>query len=552
MVRALKDDTFDYIIIGAGSAGCVLANRLSEDPEVKVALVEAGRKDDSVYLRMPAGVGRVMGDNPKWNWRFYTTPQAQLNGRQLFWPRGKGWGGSSSINGMVYIRGAVQDYDGWAASGLAGWSYKEVLPYFLKAERYEGAPSPWHGRSGPLGVTDSPLDNPLYAAFLEACEAAGLARNNDFNGASLAGAGPFQRTISRGERASSARAYLHPAVGARKNLTVISSALVSRVIIEQNEARGVEFLDEPGGVAEALFADREVILAAGAVQTPQILMLSGVGPADELARHDLRVRQDLPGVGQNLQDHLDMALVYDVHQPITAHSSQTGWRKYQVGLQYLLTNGGPGADNFLQAGAFADSKAGLSHPDIQIHFINAPMIQHGMRHTGRDGVTIHVCHLRPESRGKIALRSDDPFAPPLIDPNYLATDEDWRAMKAAATLGREIARQKPFRPYLGRERVPDAPVEDDAAMTAQIRKHAETIYHPVGTCRMGADAKAPVDAELRLRGIDRLRVVDASVIPTQISGNTNAPVIMIAEKAADMIRGRAPLKPVELGAGWSA
>ncbi|MBB34125.1 MAG: choline dehydrogenase [Hirschia sp.] len=544
MVRALRDDSFDYLIVGAGSAGCVLANRLSEDPKVSVALIEAGGKDNQLHVRMPAGLGRLMGDNPVWNWRFYTTPQTQLEGRQLFWPRGKGWGGSSSINGMIYTRGAAHDYDGWAKMGLDGWSYADLLPYFLKAETFDGPPAPWHGTNGPMHVDVSPLDNPLYLAFLRACEEAGLPRNDDFNGAEQFGAGAYQRTIKRGERASSSRAYLHPVLETRSNLTVISSAMVSRVIIEQGEARGIEFVDEPGGLAEAVFADREVILCAGAVQSPQLLMLSGIGPAHELERQEIRVRCELPEVGENLQDHLDMALVYDVHQPITAHSAHSGWRKHRVSLQYLLTGGGPGADNLLQAGGFARSSEDQPHPDLQLHFVNAPMIQHGLRGTGKDGMTIHICHLHPESRGRISLRSSDPFAPPLIDPNYLSAESDWKAMRAAVKLGQEIAGQKAFRPYRGRERVPREPITNDETLMSAIRKHAETIYHPVGTCRMGVDEASVVDEELRVRGVERLRVVDASIFPKQISGNTNAPVIMIAEKAADMIRGRAPLKPI--------
>lgn len=532
---------YDYIIVGAGSAGCVLANRLSADPSVRVCLIEAGKRDSSLMVRMPAGVGSLLkGENP-YNWAFDTEPQTHMGGRRLYWPRGRGWGGSSSINGMIYIRGHAADYDQWRQMGLTGWSYADVLPYFRKSESYERGADAFHGGDGPLRVSDSPLDGPLYHAFLEAGQQAGHRLTPDFNGADQEGVGPYQRTIHAGERWSASFGYLRPIAGQRDNLTIVSAGRVTRILVSKGRATGVEVVEKKGGTPRTLEADREVLLCAGAVQSPQVLMLSGIGPADRLSKLGIDPVLDAPEIGENLQDHLDVTVVHEMTQKVSAYSRQAGLKKLGVGLQYLFSKSGAGADNFLQAGAFLKSREGLDRPDLQLHLVNAAMIDHGRVDVKKDGFTVHACQLRPESRGRIGLRSADPFDAPSIDPNYLATEEDRRAMREAVKISREICAQPALSDLRGPEIMPGPAVTSDADIDAFVRETGETIYHPVGTVRMGADDRAPLDGALRVRGIDGLRVVDASVMPTLIGGNTNAPTIMIAEKAADMILGRAPL-----------
>ncbi|MCI4646058.1 MAG: choline dehydrogenase [Hyphomonadaceae bacterium] len=537
---------YDYVIVGAGSAGCVLANRLSADAGVSVCLIEAGKKDTALQVRMPAAVGMLIKDENDHNWGFHTAPQAHMEGRKLWWPRGRGWGGSSSINGMIYIRGHARDYDQWRQMGLTGWGYSDVLPYFKRSESYSGGESAFHGGEGPLHVTQSPLDSPLYSAFIEAGRAAGHPVTEDFNGAQQAGMGPYQRTIHEGERWSASFGYLRPIADARDNLTVISTGMVTRVLVENGRAVGVELVEGKGRQVGEVRAAKEVLVCAGAIQSPQLLMLSGIGPAEELKKRGIAPVLDAPGVGANLQDHLDVVVVNEMTQKLSAYSKQKGLRRLAVGIQYLLTKSGPGADNFLQAGAFLNSREGLDRPDLQLHFINAVMIDHGREKITTDGFTLHACQLRPESRGTITLQSADPFDHPVIDPNYLATEEDRRAMRESVKLCREIVAQAPFDAYRGAEIVPGGECQTDAEIDAYIRETGETIYHPVGTVAMGADERAPLDGELRLRGIDGLRVVDASVMPNLIGGNTNAPTIMIAEKAADMILGKPAPAPAEV------
>lgn len=541
----MSTETFDYVIVGAGSAGCVLANRLSADPAIRVCLIEAGKKDTALMVRMPAGVGSLIKEANDHNWGFHTEPQKHMDGRKLYWPRGKGWGGSSSINGMIYIRGHAGDYDQWGQMGLKGWSYADVLPYFKRAETYEGGANDFHGGGGPLNVSESPLTSPIYKAFIEAGREAGYPVTNDFNGAQQEGFGPYQRTIHKGERWSASFAYLRPIEGTRANLKVISTGLVTRVLIEGGKAVGAEFVEAKGQVASSVRASREVIVCAGAVQSPQLLQLSGIGDPDALKALGIDVKAASPNVGKNLQDHLDVTVINKMTQGQSAYSMQKGIKKLFVGIQYLATQKGAGADNFLQAGAFLKSREGLEMPDLQLHVVNAIMMNHGNHQPTEDGFTVHACQLRPESKGTVMLKSADPFDHPAIDPNYLATEEDRRALRQSVKMVREVCRQAALAPYKGDEIMPGSGVVSDADVDAFIRAKGETIYHPVGTVSMGTASSSPVDGELKVRGIEGLRVVDASVMPTLIGGNTNAPTIMVAEKAADMILGAKPPAPEE-------
>ncbi len=530
--------TYDYIIVGGGSAGCVLANRLSADPALSVCLLEAGPADSSPFIRMPIGILYLMVSKVL-NWRYYTEPQQHLNQRRMYWPRGKTLGGSSSSNAMVYTRGHASDYDHWAALGNAGWSYADVLPLFKRAEHHERGASDYHGVGGPLNVADLRSPNLLSAVYLQAGAEAGYARNNDFSGASQEGIGLYQVTQKNGERWSVARAYLHPVRG-RANLTVLTGARASRVLLEGKRASGVAYTAK--GRHGEIAARREVILCGGAINSPQLLMLSGIGAERELRRHGIATLHELPGVGQNLQDHLDVLVVHHCVKPVSLGISlRNVLMQGKHLLNYLLFRNGPLTTNGAEGGGFIKSAAAQAIPDLQLHFTPAHLDDHG-RNLSRaaytlfgHGYSLHVCDLRPKSRGHIGLSSADPGADALIEPNYLSHPDDIETLLRGVKAVRAILAGKAFDRFRGEELFPGAGVQSDEALRAFIRAKAGTIYHPVGTCKMGDDALAVVDAALRVHGLAGLRVADASIMPTLIGGNTNAPTVMIAEKAAEMI-----------------
>ncbi|MBI1262706.1 MAG: choline dehydrogenase [Rhizobiales bacterium] len=529
--------SFDYIIIGAGSAGCVLANRLSENPANKVLLLEAGGKDKNFMIHMPAGVGSLISGG-KENWCYESEGQPHLNNRKMYWPRGKVLGGSSSINGMIYIRGHGRDYDMWRQMGLEGWGFADVLPYFRRSEGNENGNSAFHGGDGPLGVTNVQKTNILFDAFTEAGKQAGHAYTDDFNGPQQEGVGPYQLTIKNGKRCSAAVGYLVPALS-RDNLSVEVEALTSRILFEGKKAVGVEY--EQGGVTKTVRANKEVILSGGAVNSPQVLLLSGIGKGEYLKKFGIDVVADLPGVGQNLQDHLDATVLYECKLPVSLHSQTNPLRALMTGMQYTFFKTGLGTSNGLEAGAFLKTRPELEVPDIQLHFVAAMMRDHARAKSDRHGFTVHVCQLRPESRGYIGLKSTNPSEHALIQPNYLAAETDRVVMREGVRIVRNIVSQRAMDPYRGPEFWPGADKQSDADIDAWIREAAETIYHPVGTAKMGSDPMAVVDSRCRVHGLEGLRVVDASVMPTLVGGNTNAPTIMIAEKISDDILGRAPL-----------
>ncbi len=530
---------FDYIIVGGGSAGCVLAARLSEDPDIQVCLIEAGGAGRGILVRAPALVAAMVSGRPRINnWAFHTEPQPGLNGRRGFQPRGKALGGSSAINAMLYVRGHPSDYDAWADLGCDGWNWESLRPYFRKSEGFQGGDSPHHAADGPLQVRNQTGPQDISHAFLKACDAAQIPRNADFNGEVQDGAGFYHVTQfhdgpQAGERCCAAAAYLHP-VMARPNLRVLTRTVVEQVVIEDKRATGVRVRE--GSVPSTIRARREVILSAGAFGSPQLLLLSGIGPEDELAAHGITPTHVLPGVGRNLQDHLDYVISYRSRRNDVVGLGPKGlMRLAKAGLAWRKTGEGLFASPMAEAGAFLRSDPTRSRPDLQIHFVIGIVDDHMRKPHFFDGYSSHVCVLRPHSVGHVGLQSTNPKAPPRIDPAYLSDPRDLQTLMRGARIMDQILDSEALGPWRGAPLYPHD--GSDRALEADIRARADTIYHPVGTCKMGVDDMAVVDPKTRLRGIDGLRVVDASIMPKIIGGNTNAPTIAMAEKTADLIRG---------------
>jgi len=535
----VSGETFDFIIVGAGSAGCVLAARLSEDGRSSVLVLEYGGSDRSLFIQMPAALSIPM-NMKAYNWGYVSEPEPFLDGRRIACPRGKVLGGSSSINGLVYVRGHPLDFERWEEEGAKGWGYRHVLPYFRRAESFAGGADAWRGGEGPLATAHGAKRNPLYHAFIEAGREAGYGVSPDLNGERQEGFGALDMTVRDGVRASAANAYLRPAMK-RHNLKVVTNALATRIAFEGRRAAGVHY--RRGGRDFKAAARREVILCGGPINSPQLLKLSGVGPAAELGALGIGVIADRPGVGENLQDHLEFYFQFASKEPITLYRHTGLFARAMVGLQWIVQGKGLGASNHFEAGGFIRSRAGVRYPDIQFHFLPLAVAYDGSTLAREHGFQAHVGPMRSKSRGWVRLKSPDPAAAPAIQFNYMSHPDDWIEARACLRLTREIFAQKAFDPYRGREISPGADCVSDMAIDAFVRAKAESAYHPCGTCKMRApsDLLAVVDPETRVIGVEGLRVVDSSIMPSITNGNLNAPTIMLAEKAADMILGRDPL-----------
>jgi choline dehydrogenase-like flavoprotein len=525
---------YDYVIAGAGPAGCVLATRLSADPSVEVLLLEAGPEDKDPYIHWPVGFYK-MTSGTKNSWGYETVPLAHLDGRRMWYPQGRVLGGGGSINAQVFTRGNAKDYDAWAEEGCAGWSYREILPYFRRAEDNERFSNTYHGTGGPIGVSDLISPHAMSKVFVRAAQEAGLPYNPDFNGERQEGCGLYQVTQRNGRRCSAAVAYLRPAM-TRRNLTVRTGAQATRIVIERGRAVGVDYVQGTGEPQRAR-AEREVLITAGAVGSPKLLLLSGIGPADELRPLGIEPVHDLPGVGRNFQDHVDVYVISELNGPHSYNRHTRPHRQLWCAAQYYLFGCGPITSNLAEAGGFWFVDEAARSPDIQFHFLPGSGLEAGVKALGEHGCTLNSCFLRPRSRGTVKLASADPFAAPLIDPNYFAEEYDRRISIGGFRLAREIMAQPAFRPFLRAERLPGPEVQSDAELMAYARQHGKTDYHPVGSCKMGIDPMAVVDPELRVHGVAGLRVCDSSIMPQLVSSNTNAPTIMIGEKAADLVGG---------------